>query len=496
MKNKKSSTPDYIKTHFSDYFGVLPEILEKYGAFNVSLLSDLPLFIDPFLLFNSKKDEYRELHSRIIIYLKFLRDKSAAGGLSRGLVQAWYRFPEVRQNWLGFSKTSNRGSGLGSDFARALHENLHRVFTDFGSEQVTKGSHLEKLCLFSDGVGKDHVSDFTTNLIKEFLLDYTQAFAKEHVHPTLRRKVRVPGVRFNYITETWEVQTYDLPYFEGDYVLLTPKDMLTKDKTWINRSDLIDEFEDIPNAIPNDELRAQINNYFDKQLPEKRTAKARREAVRKTIHEFPQLIDYFIRLKEDHGNDAADISAQKVSQSQILYERQLKQLLGLLNSTTNFYGLVGDTYDEAMKRVTFLKDVIENKDGYRIFYVKGEPIQREADLQILFRLCWFGTPSDVNREVNNGRGPVDFKISRGSADSTLVEFKLASNTHLKNNLLKQVEIYQKASDAKQGIKVILYFTMEQRERVLRILEELKMADDENIVLINARADDKISASKA
>jgi hypothetical protein len=496
MRKKNPTTPEYIKTHFSDYFGVLPKTIEDYGAFNISLLNDLPLFIDPFLLFNSKNEEYRELHDRMIRYLIFLRDKSAAGGVNRGLVQAWYRFPEISQNWLGFARTGNRGSGLGSDFARELHANLHRVFTDFGRERVTKGSHLEKLCLFSDGVGKDHISDFTTNLIQEFLLNYTQTFAKEHIHPSLRQRVSIRRVRFNYVTESWESQTYDLPRFEGDYVLLTPKDMLTKDETWINRSDLINQFEDIPSAIPNDELRAQVNNYFEKQLPEKRTAKDRREAVRKTIHEFPQLIDYFIRFKEDHGNDATDISAWKVSQSQILYESQLKQLLALLNSTTNFYGLVGDTYDEAMERVKFLKDVIENKDGYRIFYLKGEPIHREADLQILFRLCWFGTPSDVNREVNNGRGPVDFKISRGSADSTLVEFKLASNSRLKDNIEKQVEIYQEASDAKQAIKVILYFTKEQKDRVVRILEELRMSNEKNIVLINARNDDKPSASRA
>jgi len=149
-----------------------------------------------------------------------------------------------------------------------------------------------------------------------------------------------------------------------------------------------------------------------------------------------------------------------------------------------------------MKRVMFLKNVIENKDGYRIFYVEGEPIQRELDLQILFRLTWFASPSDVNREVNNGRGPVDFKISRGSRDSTLVEFKLASNTQLKRNLEKQVEIYQKAADAKQAIKVILYFTHEQRDRIHRILDELRLLEDENVVLIDARSDNKPSASKA
>jgi hypothetical protein len=496
MLQDTSSTPQIIKTHFSDYFGILPEVLEEYGAFNVSLLSDLPLFIDPFLLFNSNNATYRELHERLIGYLKFLRDRSSARGVDHGLIQAWYRFPEVKQNWLGFSRTGNRGSGLGSDFANELNENLHRVFKDFGSERVTRGSHLEKLCLFTDGVGKDHISDFTTNLIKDFLLEYTERFAKQHIHPSLRRKVRVPRVRFNYTTESWETGVYDLPYFEDDFVLLTPKDILTKDETWINRSDLINNFDEIPDAIPNDELRAQVNNYFNKQLPEKFTAKERREAISKTVREFPELIDYFIRFKEDHGNDARDISAWKVSQSEFLYVSQLKALLSLLTDTTDFYNLVGDTYDEAMQRVIFLKDVIENKDGYRIFYVNGQPIQRETDVHILFRLCWFGTPSDVNREVNNGRGPVDFKVSRGAADSTLVEFKLAANSHLKGNLEKQVEIYQKASDAKRAIKVILYFTKEQKDRVIRILDELKISDEKNIVLINARNDDKVSASKA
>jgi hypothetical protein len=39
-----------------------------------SLVTDLPLFIDPFLLFNSKKRVYGELQDRMIGYLCFLRD--------------------------------------------------------------------------------------------------------------------------------------------------------------------------------------------------------------------------------------------------------------------------------------------------------------------------------------------------------------------------------------------------------------------------------------
>src|SRR5205823_3669698 len=155
-------------------------------------------------------------HDEMISYLSFLRDKAAAGVLNNGLISAWYRFPEIKQTWLGFSASGNRGSGLGPEFATALHRNLHRIFTDFGVEKVTKGSHLEKLCLIGDGVGKDNISDFTTNLIHGYLLDYTQEFAKAYIRKAFRRHVRVPKAQFNYSTETWETRSFEIPYINGD----------------------------------------------------------------------------------------------------------------------------------------------------------------------------------------------------------------------------------------------------------------------------------------
>jgi hypothetical protein len=200
--------------------------------------------------------------------------------------------------------------------------------------------------------------------------------------------------------------------------------------------------------------------------------------------------------KEERGDEAEDLSMARVEESRDLYIIQLRQLVNDLAATTSFYKIGGDTYEEAMERVLFLKDIIENKDGYRVFYLKGHPIEREEDLQILYRLTWRGTPSDVNREVNNGRGPVDYKVSRGAADKTLVEFKLATNSQLKRNLANQVAIYEKANDTNKSIKVILYFTRTDLYRVQKILRELKLTDNPNIVLIDARRDNKPSASKA
>ncbi len=43
---------DTAGVYFSDRFNVDPQVLEDWGAFDISVVSDLPVFIDPFLLFN------------------------------------------------------------------------------------------------------------------------------------------------------------------------------------------------------------------------------------------------------------------------------------------------------------------------------------------------------------------------------------------------------------------------------------------------------------
>lgn len=490
---------DRLATFFSDRFGLDTDILDDYGAFNVSIINDLPLFIDPFLLFNSEKDEYQKLHDEIIRYLVFLKDKAASGSASEARLRLWYCFPEVKQNWLGFSLSGNSGSGLGIKFARALHANLHKIFHDFGSEQITEGSHLEKVCLISEGVGRDNISDFTTNLIKDFLCRYTHEFARKHISDADARTVAINNVKFNYETGIWSRGLYRLPWCNGDYILLTPKDILTRDDNWINRRDLIENFERIPTAIPDAQLREQVFQYFESvlicEVDREPNKQERGEAAASTMLAFPQLIDYYIKLKEDEGEEAENISADKVLATEYVFIHQLKELQKALNSLTDFYRLGRNTYEESHTRLAFLKDVIENKGGHRIFYHNGKPIEREKDLQILYRLVWYGSPSDVGTEADDGRGPVDFKISR-SKDKTLIEMKLAKNSALQRNLERQVEIYQRASDASNAIKCIIFFTYEEQQKVHRILKKLGISGHKDIVLIDARSDNKPSGSKA
>ncbi|MDT4967765.1 MAG: hypothetical protein QOJ64_2502, partial [Acidobacteriota bacterium] len=179
-----------------------------------------------------------------------------------------------------------------------------------------------------------------------------------------------------------------------------------------------------------------------------------------------------------------------------LFLSNTKDLAAAL-SEEGYYDVPADSYANALQRAQFLKHVIEDQDLYRIFWDDGNLLpRRESDVQLIFKLTWFRSAFDVNAEVNNGRGPVDFKASIGSMDKSLIEFKIASNKKLKQNLQNQLPVYEAANETKKSVKVIVFFTAQEGDRLYSILEELDMLEAENIVAIDARNDNKPSGSKA
>jgi len=480
--------------HFSDYFRLNPDALVEYGAFNISLTTDLPLFVDPFLLFASDSTDYQRLHDDIIRYLMFLRDKAVPGALSDECLQAWYHFPEVSENWLGFTAAGNAGRGLGRRFARIASANMRLLFQPTGPD-VCRSPHLEKLCLIAPGVGRDFISDFTSNLIKGWLARYTSTFATTHCQPEDCSVFSVARCRFDYGLEVWVPEQHVLPRHGDTFVLLTPTDILTKDDSWINRGDMVGRLPSIATSLSNGQLRAQLDNYVRNVLSRKKSQKERQSAAQSFIEANPEIIDYYIRHQEERQEEALRHSMDVVAVGQEAYVANARSLADALSKTA-FYHDDPTSYSACCRRVRFLKDVVENKGGHRLFYVRGRPIAREEDLHIMYRLTWCGTVYDVTREANDGRGPADFKVSMGAADKTIVEFKLASNSGLRRNLQHQAEVYRKASDAQRTIKVIFFFSAADEAKVSRLLQEPAFRAMPDVVLVDARRDNKPSGSKA
>jgi len=480
-----------IKLLFSEYFEIDSEVLDEYGTLNICIDADLPLFIDPFLMFSSEKQEYIELHEKIVGHLIQLKGLATS---NQSPDPRLFQFPEIKQNWLGLCKWGNNGRGLGPKFARDLIKAFRGFYSNFGNETVSSSSHIEKLTLVGAGIGRDFISDFTANIMLEYLLGFTQEFALNHLQENQRKEFSV-RCSFNNELMLWAPKTFVLPYFyleDGDFILLTPVDILTKDDAFICHSDLRNQFRRITSALENRSLRDSINVYFQKRLPRQAKQKDIERAISDTIQKFPEILDYYIAHKENTKDKAAKISAEKIEKIKSELISTLSEFCEKVADSSDFFSIRPTTYEAALQRALYLKDVIENNDGYRIFYKSGKAIASEDTIQRIFRLTWFATPFAVDSEVNNGRGPADYKISYGERDSTIVEFKLAASSSLKKNLLNQTEIYKKASKTINDIKVILCYTSSEIAKVNRILRSISQEGAENIVIIDATK--KLSAS--
>lgn len=497
--------------YFSEYFKVKKQLIEDYGAIDINLICDLPLFIDPMLIFNSQKQEYVDLHNSIIQYFHFLAKKSEQG-LNAGDISTFFDFSEIKNNWFGYSKEGNEGNGNGEPFARFFAKNIKFALQN---NNISSGIHFEKALLLFQGNGRDKISDLTTHLILDYLATYTQNFAVANINKDDLDTFYLDS-RFNYTTETFESVEYTLPYIINkkglpEFVLLTPRDILRKDEPTINRLDLFRSFNKVRNIIDDASIRSQLENYimkavaaYEKECKDKKqkvkeftVARIEKQAFIDALQSIPELYDYYVKLKESE-KDTVNIEAfnETLEQLEKFYINSA-ELVRLYNIKfpTAITGL--SAREEAKQRLLYFKHIIEHCDGYKNLYYKGQPISKEDDLQRLFRFAWYGSIYDVNYETNNGRGESDVKVSYGAKEKNIVEFKLASNSRL-SHIFEQVAIYEQANQCTDSLYAIFYFNETEKVKVKNMLIETKNDKllDKSIFLIDCRYDNKQSASQA
>ena len=483
-----------IAIHFSDFFDLKNNELKQYGAFDVSLTFDVPVFIDPFRLYASDKPEYNQLHDQIIDYLRFLRDRCLRRTtVTKGELREYFSFPEVKNTFMGFCKSGNTGSGLGVKFAKALRDNLTKIL--FGEEQISEKSHLEKLCIICDGVGRDCISDFTTNLILDYLAQYTEQFAHQCLQPNQCATFDIQHAVFDFKKGVWTSRKYYLPLWKQSYVLLVPTDLLTKDDTWISKEGLLKTIRHLPDTVGNEVLKDRLARLLAEIVDERKQYS--QKTINKKLREFwqsnPEIIDWYIKQQEDDKVTAMAVLDARVAETEQLFVESVNAIAQKL-ALLGFYDTTVSSIEEARSRALFFKHCIEDNDGYQIFYSNNNKKISESQLQLAFRMVWYGTDKDVNREPNNGRGPVDYKVSKGCHDQCLVEFKLASNPKLEANLQHQLDVYKTANNTNAGIFIIVYANETERLRMEEILRRLGLYDSPDVITIDA-SPNKVSASK-
>jgi hypothetical protein len=157
-----------VVSRITDEFG-LGVTQSQVDFIDVYVETDMPLFVDPFA-FSRRRDTWsKDCHLLVVDFFQNVVDVIRRGDRDRAL-ELLNGLREPNETHLGFSKHRPRGSGLG----RQTSINLYDALASSTAMRTGFISSLEESELMVEGISKDRISDLTTNIIRDMLVEYTQ----------------------------------------------------------------------------------------------------------------------------------------------------------------------------------------------------------------------------------------------------------------------------------------------------------------------------------
>lgn len=193
---------------------------------------DIPLYVDPFLLWKSPSQQDKSLHLSITQAINtlgnsFLKGKQEA---ITTLVQA----SECEEIGLGNGlQTSGRRIG------EAKAEEILSLYKNIPQLNQAGMLHIEEMQLLVDNIAQDRISDFSANFIKSFLVDYTIEQCEWHNIPVSSTIVKI----YDADKQRFVEETVQLPINpqKNTPILLVPKRWL-RFNTFIGYDDYFKDF--------------------------------------------------------------------------------------------------------------------------------------------------------------------------------------------------------------------------------------------------------------
>lgn len=181
---------------------------------------DFPVYLNPFV-FSARQDVFsfeatrtiRSFFQHNLELIKVNQIQTARNNFKH--------LNESNETCLGMSKGNPNGKGIGEENSEDVFESI------LNSEAVKTGlvDDLEDAAIFIDGIGKDKVSDMTTNIIRYNLIIYTQEQCKLHNIP-LQANVS-SGIFWDMGNKKWAQEYTDMLVINGKKILLVPKGVVS-----------------------------------------------------------------------------------------------------------------------------------------------------------------------------------------------------------------------------------------------------------------------------
>ena len=155
-----------VRPRLTDVHGVA--VAQEELDFAIPILDeDIPLYVDPFLLWRSPSHQDQALHTSLVNSFNrqnWLLKKGREAEAIQNLIIA----SECDEVGLGVSAT-RKGKRFGASTASEILQ-IFRVVPEYGLSGFT---HFEEIQFYVDGISRDRVSDIACNFLKSFLIDYT-----------------------------------------------------------------------------------------------------------------------------------------------------------------------------------------------------------------------------------------------------------------------------------------------------------------------------------
>jgi hypothetical protein len=222
-----------IRPRLNDFYNI--PIIQEDVDFAIPFIDeDIPLYVDPFLLWKSPSMQDNSLHLSITNSFNQL-GYLIANGKEKEALNIIIRASECDEVGLGNSKTK-----AGKRIGEKLGLKILNQFTSIPQLQKNGFIHFEEIQLLVDNFSKDRVSDIACNFIQSFLVDYTIEQCEKYGIPI--EKVKLTNL-YNSKTNTFGEEETHLPVNPNTKspIIFTPKRWL-KHIPWINTDDYFNSY--------------------------------------------------------------------------------------------------------------------------------------------------------------------------------------------------------------------------------------------------------------
>lgn len=460
----------------SDYYKIDPKELKKRDVFDSIIGTDNRYFFDTSFLPFTKVKEFENAREELLEYFKKVIVLIKTGKTQYfDIAVEMLKQPDLKGASTGYGE-SDDGAGVGPKLAKILATSMKDLIESGNEDPIL----FEIIGMFTPDFGPDRLGDLVNGILSKNIYHFTERIADEL---GIKRKFKIVKDKEIFILPVH-------PLSDKKPILFFPESVLSPLPIALSWEDVYAA------AVFNKETRERFNEFLKPLFIE--TSKPNKEELKKYLmsenskERVRTLVDIYKAVEPDKYDFDKDPAG---------FYRWYEDAKEIFNKIEIPKTKQAKTFEDLMEAVEFIvkyfKKGIENymwKHSYEdngtpknefyfqnLFLYIAEPLCKERDI-------------DVAPESDKRRGPVDFKLSRGSENIT-VEMKLTSNPQLMKGFKVQLPIYAKAEESKHSYFVVIK-TTETSKQLEYVQNKINEDRSGNISLRVVNALPKESASKA